>query len=77
MLEKTYIKPSGIAAAITLAVLGIHLLIAPGLSLGVDEAHYALYGMLPDWSYFDHPPLTGWLQWLALQLGDTELILRL
>ncbi len=63
--------------AITLAVLGIHLLIAPGLSLGVDEAHYALYGLRPDWSYFDHPPLIGWLQWLALQLGDTELILRL
>lgn len=28
----------------------------------VDEAHYFLYGKLIDLSYFDHPPLVGWVQ---------------
>ncbi|MBE2229144.1 MAG: glycosyltransferase family 39 protein [Chitinophagaceae bacterium] len=26
-----------------------------------DEAYYYFYGLYPDWGYFDHPPLTGWL----------------
>lgn len=30
--------------------------------LGVDEAHYVLYGKILALSYFDHPPLVGWLQ---------------
>jgi 4-amino-4-deoxy-L-arabinose transferase-like glycosyltransferase len=43
----------------------------------VDEAHYALYGLFPDWSYFDHPPLVGWLQAVVLLFSDSELALRL
>jgi len=47
----------------------LHLFLAFNVELGGDEAHYALYGLMPDWSYFDHPPLIGWLQiipmWLA------------
>lgn len=42
-----------------------------------DEAHYALYGLKLDWSYFDHPPMVGWLQALALKLGEFEYVLRL
>jgi 4-amino-4-deoxy-L-arabinose transferase-like glycosyltransferase len=42
----------------------------------VDEAHYALYGVHLDWSYFDHPPMIGWLQSIALQFGETDLALR-
>jgi 4-amino-4-deoxy-L-arabinose transferase-like glycosyltransferase len=42
-----------------------------------DEAHYALYGLNLDWSYFDHPPMVGWMQALALNLGESEFILRL
>lgn len=30
----------------------------------VDEAHYVLYGKNLALSYFDHPPLVGWVQWL-------------
>ncbi len=31
------------------------------VGLGVDEAHYAMYGYNLDWSYIDHPPLVGWI----------------
>lgn len=40
------------------------LLVAPHLGLGADEAHYLIYALNLDWSYFDHPPLVGWTQFL-------------
>lgn len=50
----------------------MRLLVAPSFGLGVDEAHYVLYGYYLDWSYVDHPPLVGWTQALFLHLfGDS------
>lgn len=50
----------------------MRLLVAPFFGLGVDEAHYVLYGHYLDLSYVDHPPLVGWVQALVLQLfGDS------
>ncbi len=46
----------------------IRVLIALRYGLGVDEAHYALYGVHLDWSYFDHPPLVGWIQAIFMRL---------
>jgi 4-amino-4-deoxy-L-arabinose transferase-like glycosyltransferase len=52
--------------------------IAGRLGLGVDEAHYVLYGLRLDLSYFDHPPLVGWIHALAQALfGISELSARL
>lgn len=65
------------ALVLTLAVAALHGLVAGRVPLSADEAHYALYGLHPDWSYFDHPPLVGWLQALVLPLAQTELALRL
>ncbi len=47
------------------------------LLLSYDEAHYALYGYYLNWSYFDHPPLVGWIQAVMQLLGDNEFLLRL
>ncbi len=55
----------------------LRLVVAPLPELGVDEAHYALYGLHPALSYFDHPPLVGWLQAVALFIGESPLVLRL
>lgn len=54
----------------------LHAVAAGRVGLSTDEAHYALYGLNPDWSYFDHPPLVGWLQAVALWFGDGEFALR-
>ncbi len=56
----------GIIALFTI----IRLFVGLNNGLGVDEAHYVLYGLWPDLSYFDHPPLVGWLQVPFAQLGD-------
>ena len=66
-----------IAGLLALLVALIHLLIAPSVGLGVDEAHYALYARHLDWSYYDHPPMVGWLLWLLTPVGLNELTLRL
>lgn len=56
----------------------MRLLVAPAFGLGVDEAHYVLYGYYLDWSYVDHPPLVGWTQALFLHLfGESVLSARL
>ena len=49
----------------------IRLLLAPHVGLGVDEAHYVLYAMHLDLSYFDHPPLVGWVQFLFTSIFGT------
>lgn len=42
----------------------LQLLILSTFDLGVDEAHYMLYARHLDLSYFDHPPLVGWVHFL-------------
>ncbi len=68
-------------AAFTSCFLGFitlyHLLLAPFFPLGVDDGHYALYGLMPDLSYFDHPPVTGWLMALFVEPGSSEMMVRL
>lgn len=53
------------------AVAVIRLLLAPHVGLGVDEAHYVLYALHLDLSYFDHPPLVGWVQFLFTSIFGT------
>ena len=56
----------------------LRVLIAPYFGLGVDEAHYFLYGQNLALSYYDHPPLVGWVQYVFLSIfGATELAARL
>ncbi|MRI34771.1 hypothetical protein EOPP23_17455 [Endozoicomonas sp. OPT23] len=62
---------------IVLSVLIVHWWMAPLVELGVDEAHYALYALYPALSYFDHPPMVGWLQILVQPFGYNEFTLRL
>jgi 4-amino-4-deoxy-L-arabinose transferase-like glycosyltransferase len=42
-----------------------------------DEAYFIWWGRIPDWGFYDHPPMIGW--WLAglLAIADSEWWLRL
>jgi 4-amino-4-deoxy-L-arabinose transferase-like glycosyltransferase len=53
--------PHWLWLALVICLAG-HVLLSFALGLSVDEAHYALYATHPALSYFDHPPLVGWLQ---------------
>lgn len=64
-----------------LAVAGVLLLfrlwLAAVMPMTGDEAYFYYWGLIPDWGFYDHPPMVGW--WLAALLGisDSEWVLRL
>ena len=39
----------------------VRLLITLLTNLGIDEVYYVQYALNPSMSYFDHPPLVGWI----------------
>jgi len=70
-------KERSLLLSFLLFVALLRLGLAPLVSLGVDEAHYALYALNLDLSYFDHPPLVGWIQYVFIFLfGEEEFGVR-
>jgi 4-amino-4-deoxy-L-arabinose transferase-like glycosyltransferase len=55
----------------------VHFALGFSIGFSVDEAHYALYAQHLAWSYFDHPPLVGWIQWPLVTLTSSEGFIRL
>ncbi len=55
----------------------VHFAMGAAVGLSVDEAHYALYARHLALSYFDHPPLVGWIQWPLVALDAPTALLRL
>ena len=70
-------SPSSWAVICVLIAAGVHLALGFSIEFSVDEAHYALYAQHLDWSYYDHPPLVGWIQWPLVTLTSSEGIIRL
>ena len=66
-----------IFTALLLALLFSNLILAALHPLTADEAHYALYALNLDWSYFDHPPMAGWIQAPFLAVNSSDWFLRL
>ena len=54
-----------------------NILLASQLGLSVDEANYALYGNHLALSYYDHPPMVGWLQSLIIPFSRSNLAMRI
>ncbi len=54
----------------------LHYALGAAVGLSVDEAHYALYATHLALSYFDHPPLVGWVQWPLVALNAPAAVLR-
>jgi hypothetical protein len=50
----------------------IRLIPALGLGLGNDEAYHYLYAAHPALSYYDHPPMTAWVERVGLSLPGAE-----
>lgn len=71
------LRPSRILALLLLGHSLLHFVLGWVLGLSGDEAHYALYGANLALSYYDHPPLVGWIQWPLVALDAPEGLLRL
>ncbi len=70
-------SPSSWAAISICIAAVVHFALGFSIEFSVDEAHYALYAKHLAWSYFDHPPLVGWIQWPLVTLTSSEGIIRL
>ena len=70
-------SPSSWAAISICIAAVVHFALGFSIEFSVDEAHYALYAKHLAWSYFDHPPLVGWIQWPLVALTSSEGIIRL
>lgn len=55
----------------------VHFALGFSFEFSVDEAHYVLYAKHLAWSYFDHPPLVGWIQWPLVSISSSEGVIRL
>lgn len=42
-----------------------------------DEAFFYQWGIYPDWGYYDHPPMVGWLLYALNSFSSHPLILRI
>ena len=71
------VRPTTLLALLLAGHSLLHLLLGAVLGFSSDEALHALYAVHPDWAYQDHPPLLGWLLWPLVQLGTSEVWLRL
>jgi len=70
-------SPSAWAAISIFIAAIVHFALGFSVGFSVDEAHYALYAQHLAWSYFDHPPLVGWIQWPLVALTSSEGIIRM
>ncbi|WP_096697319.1 glycosyltransferase family 39 protein [Polaromonas sp. AER18D-145] len=67
----------GLVAAGALS-LALRLWLSATFPITGDEAFFYWWGVYPDWGYYDHPPMVGWLIALVrATLGDTTWAIRL
>lgn len=70
--------PVKLLRGLALAFLGFKLVLLATAGVFMDEAYYFVWGQHPALSYFDHPPMVGWVQGLSAGLfGWTLLATRL
>jgi len=64
---------------VTLLVITLIIkwLIAIYFPLTGDEAYFAVWGKFLSIGYYDHTPLVGWILYIMLKLGQSNLILRM
>src|SRR3989449_11254139 len=58
-------------------ILAFKLWLSAVLPFTGDEAYFVDWGAFPDYGYYDHPPMIGWLLALLLKLSRAEWLLRL
>jgi 4-amino-4-deoxy-L-arabinose transferase-like glycosyltransferase len=58
-------------------VLGFRLWFAWWLPFTGDEAYFLSWGRAPDFGFYDHPPMVGWMLSALLQVSQATLWLRL
>lgn len=61
---------------IVAGVVVLKLLLATWAPITGDEAYFYIWGLFPDYGYYDHPPMIGWWLSLIMLISDHPLALR-
>jgi hypothetical protein len=70
-VQRSLVASPRVAIGLLLAAaLVTKLLWGGAMGATTNEAYYYLYTVHPDWSYFDHPPMTMWVAKLGQVLCD-------
>lgn len=69
--------PRRVFLALLAPLLIFRLWFAATLPFTGDEAYFVWWGRVPDWGFYDHPPMVGWWMLAQLQLDDAAWWLRL
>ncbi len=78
MLKPSLISRHRRFLVLLLSITAVRLFFAVYLRLVDDEAYYWEWGQHLDWSYLDHPPMTGWIGWLFSSIfGHNEFGVRI
>jgi 4-amino-4-deoxy-L-arabinose transferase-like glycosyltransferase len=72
MAGKWLSTPTGGVALLILITLMARLVFAASLGLGIDESYMVAAGRSLHWGYFDHPPASWWMAWVAARLAGTD-----
>ena len=60
--------PCAALKILILVTFALRLIWSAAMEVGNDEAYHYLFTVHPALSYFDHPPMTMWIEWLGIQL---------
>src|SRR5262249_32779761 len=58
-------------------ILAFRLWLSAAVPFTGDEAYFTYWGVYPDFGYYDHPPMIGWLLYLLLKVSHATWALRL
>ena len=58
-------------------ILAFKLWLSAVLPFTGDEAYFLTWGLYPDFGYYDHPPMIGWLLYLVHRVSSATWFLRL
>ena len=64
-------------SALLVLTLAFRFWLGAAFPITGDEAYFVWWGWMPDWGFYDHPPMIGWLFSALMTVGDAEWWLRL
>jgi len=71
------IKAWAALGALFALLLAFKLWLSNSFPVTGDEAYFIVWGLRPDWGYYDHPPMVGWLLALLSRISMSAWVLRL
>ncbi len=76
-MQRPFLTPGRLFLLFAGLTLAFRLWLAAVFPITGDEAYFIWWGKVPDWGFYDHPPMIGW--WLAglLSVADAAWWLRL